>query len=66
MANQLVGKQNMEIIAGLLGDPKFEFYCLVDSAEGVDLLGEFFSTRGLRFERAGGIGRDGRSMRSSR
>ncbi|MGA9586445.1 MAG: amino acid deaminase [Terracidiphilus sp.] len=47
MANQLVGKQNMEIIAGLLGDPKFEFYCLVDSAEGVDLLGEFFSTRGL-------------------
>jgi D-serine dehydratase len=48
MANQLVGRQNMEMIAGLLGDPKFEFYCLVDSAAGVDLLGEFFAARGLR------------------
>jgi D-serine dehydratase len=48
MANQLVGKQNMEMIAALLADPKFEFYCLVDSAAGVDLLGEFFSARGLR------------------
>ncbi len=48
MANQLVGRQNMEVIAGLLSDPKFEFYCLVDSAAGVDLLGEFFAARGLR------------------
>ena len=48
MANQLVGKQNMETIAALLTDPEFEFYCLVDSAAGVDLLGEFFSARGLR------------------
>ena len=48
MANQLVGKQNMQMIAGLLGDPGFEFYCLVDSAAGVDLLGEFFAARGLR------------------
>ena len=48
MANQLVGKQNLETIAALLTDPEFDFYCLVDSAAGVDLLGEFFSARGLR------------------
>ena len=48
MANQLVGKQNMQIIANLLDDTDFEFYCLVDSAAGVDMLGEFFSARGLR------------------
>ena len=48
MANELVGKQNMETIAALLTDPEFDFYCLVDSAAGVDLLGEFFSARGLR------------------
>ena len=48
MANQLVGKRNIEIIADILGDSAFEFYCLVDSAAGVDLLGAFFSERGLR------------------
>ena len=32
MANQLVGRQNMAIVASLLRDPEFEFYCLVDSA----------------------------------
>ena len=43
MANQLVGKQNMAIIERLLQDPQFTYYCLVDSAEQVDQLGEFFS-----------------------
>ena len=66
MANQLVGKQNMEMIAALLADPKFEFYCLIDSAAGVDLLGEFFSARGLRLERPARTGRNGRTMRSPR
>ena len=33
MANQLIGKANMSLIARLLRDPDFEFYCLVDSAE---------------------------------
>ncbi|KWE66663.1 amino acid deaminase [Burkholderia ubonensis] len=42
LANQLVGRQNMTIIAGLLSDPDFEFFCLVDSADGVDQLGQFF------------------------
>ncbi|MGK8203908.1 amino acid deaminase [Burkholderia cenocepacia] len=42
LANQLVGRQNMTIIAGLLSDPDFEFYCLVDSADSIDQLGRFF------------------------
>lgn len=46
MANQLVGKENMAIIARLLEDPAFEFYCLVDSAENVEQLGAYFSQRG--------------------
>lgn len=48
MANELVGRQNLQIIADLLNDPEFEFYCLVDSAAGVDLLGAFFAKRRLR------------------
>ena len=42
MANQLIGKHNMEIISDLLTDHSFEFCCLVDSADGVDQLGAFF------------------------
>jgi D-serine dehydratase len=48
MANQLVGKENMAIIARLLEDPAFEYYCLVDSAALVDQLGTYFSHRGQR------------------
>ena len=48
MANQLVGKQNMAMIANLLRDPAFEFYCLVDSAEQIRQLGTYFSQLGLR------------------
>ena len=47
MANQLVGRQNMGIVADLVSHPEFEFYCLVDSVEGVDQLGAFFSQREL-------------------
>jgi len=43
LANQLVGKRNMGMIAELLTDPSFDFFCLVDSADGVDQLGAFFS-----------------------
>jgi D-serine dehydratase len=43
LANQLVGKRNMGMIAELLTDPNFEFHCLVDSADNVDQLGQFFS-----------------------
>jgi D-serine dehydratase len=45
MANQLVGKQNMQIVSRLLEDPSFEFFCLIDSAELVDQLGRFFSEK---------------------
>src|ERR1700709_1308548 len=48
MANQLIGKENMAIIARLLEDPSFEYYCLVDSAAQVDLLGLFYQERGQR------------------
>ncbi|MCT9118025.1 amino acid deaminase [Cupriavidus gilardii] len=50
MANQLVGRRNMEIVADLLRDPAFEFFCLVDSAELVDRLGGFFRGRGQRLQ----------------
>src|SRR5580658_1543939 len=46
MANQLVGRQNMAVIARLLSDPDFEFYCLVDSAAQIDQLGAFYSALG--------------------
>jgi len=48
MANQLVGKENMSIIARLLEDPGFEYYCLVDSSAQIELLGAFFRKRGQR------------------
>jgi len=41
MANQLVGKQNMRLICGLLLKGDFEFYCLVDSVENVKQLAQF-------------------------
>ncbi|HEX4426448.1 MAG TPA: amino acid deaminase [Terriglobales bacterium] len=59
MANQLVGKQNMAIIAHLLEDPNFEYFCLVDSAGQVELLGDFFHTRGQRLNVLIELGVDG-------
>jgi D-serine dehydratase len=50
MANQLVGRHNMAIIAELLGDPDFEFFCLVDSVDGVQQLGEFFRKVGRKLQ----------------
>jgi D-serine dehydratase len=47
MANQLVGRRNMEIVADLLRDPAFEFFSLVDSAELADPLGAFFRARAM-------------------
>ena len=59
MANQLIGKQNMAIVAGLLRDPEFEFYCLIDSAEQVDQLGSYFSHCGARLNVLLEVGVDG-------
>ncbi|WP_369788957.1 amino acid deaminase [Rouxiella sp. WC2420] len=48
MANQLVGKGNMAIIANLMRQAAdFEFVCIVDSAANVDALGEYFAEAGL-------------------
>lgn len=46
MANQLVGRQNMAIIADLLSNPTFEFFCVVDSADNVNQLGAYFKQAG--------------------
>ncbi len=59
MANQLIGKQNMEIVSRLLRDQKFEFYCLVDSAQQADQLGQVFSSRRQRLNVLIELGVDG-------
>ena len=59
MANQLVGKQNMEIVSRLLRDQNFEFYCLVDSAQEAAQLGEFFSAHHQRLNILIEVGVDG-------
>ncbi|MFT4178169.1 MAG: amino acid deaminase [Thermomonas sp.] len=48
MANQLVGRANMALIAELLRDPAFAFCCLVDSATNADALGAYFAERSQR------------------
>ncbi|MCX2900825.1 amino acid deaminase [Pseudomonas mandelii] len=48
MANQLVGTPNMALIADLLADPDFDFYCMVDHPDNVADLGAYFASRGLR------------------
>ncbi|WP_434701798.1 amino acid deaminase [Pseudomonas sp. D1-36] len=48
MANQLVGKPNMALIADLLADPAFEFHCMVDHPDNVAQLGAYFASRGVR------------------
>ena len=59
MANQLVGKQNMAIIAALLDDPDFDFYCLVDSPDQIDQLASYFRTAGKRLQVLIELGPDG-------
>ncbi|SKC68051.1 amino acid deaminase [Pseudoxanthomonas indica] len=49
MANQLVGRRNLDLIADLQArDEDFWFACLVDSASNVDALGRQFAARGQR------------------
>jgi D-serine dehydratase len=59
MANQLVGKQNMAIISKLLEDKEFEFFCLVDSAQQIEQLGKFYSTKNQRLQVLIELGVDG-------
>jgi D-serine dehydratase len=46
MANQLVGKANMALIAQLLEDRGFTFYCLVDDPANAAQLGRYFAEQG--------------------
>jgi D-serine dehydratase len=48
MANQLVGKADMAVVAELLRDAGTEFFCLVDSADNVAALGHYFRAQALR------------------
>jgi len=49
MANQLVGRRNMDLIADLQArDHDFWFACIVDSARNVQALGRQFAERGQR------------------
>jgi len=51
MANQLIGKGNMAIIARLQkSDPDFYFCCIVDSAANADALGQYFSNCGQKLK----------------
>ena len=48
MANQLVERQGIRyVLDELARDPAFDFYCLVDSVEGAQLLAEAARDRGL-------------------
>jgi D-serine dehydratase len=46
MANQLVGRANMALVAQLLRDPAFEFCCLVDDPANIAQLGRYFAEQG--------------------
>jgi D-serine dehydratase len=59
MANQLVGRQNMAVIAHLLADEAFDYYCLVDSPDQVEQLGAFFRSAGRRLQVLMEVGVDG-------
>ncbi|SHF03998.1 amino acid deaminase [Vibrio gazogenes] len=47
MANQLVGKANMSIIADILDNNSIQFYCVVDSVKNVLALDKFFTEQSL-------------------
>lgn len=59
MANQLIGRQNMAEVARLLDDPEFEYSCLIDSVQQVDMLGNFFQQGGKRLNVLLELGADG-------
>jgi len=60
MANQLVGRQAIhQVLSALEADPGFDFYCLVDTIDGVDLLAAearaFGGSRPLKVFLEGGV-----------
>ena len=59
MMNQPIGQQNMSIVAGLLDDPAFDYYCLVDSADQIDQVAAYFRNAGKRLQVLIELGPDG-------
>jgi D-serine dehydratase len=59
MANQLIGRRNMAIIAELLADPSFEFFCLVDAPDQVEQLAAYFGDAGRPIQVLIELGADG-------
>lgn len=61
IANLLVGRRNLEIVADMLaaGAGRFELVCLVDSADAVATLGRFFRARKQRIDVLLELGPDG-------
>lgn len=59
MANQLLGRKNIELVADMLENPEFEFFCLVDSAELVEHLGQNLAKAGRRLNVLLELGVDG-------
>ena len=45
LANQLIGRANMEVVEPLVSDPECELFCFVDSLENAQQLNEFFASR---------------------
>ena len=50
MANQLVGRANIAMIADLIASSDVEFFCLVDSPDSVAALGHVFAERDSRVQ----------------
>lgn len=48
LANQLLGRANMAIIARLMRDPEFQIFVLLDSPANAARLGEFFASQNLQ------------------
>ncbi|OEF27548.1 amino acid deaminase [Vibrio rumoiensis] len=48
MANQLVGKANMAIIANLITEKQINYFCCVDSIANAQQLNTFFETRNMK------------------
>jgi D-serine deaminase-like pyridoxal phosphate-dependent protein len=59
LANELVGRQNVRIVAALLEDPDFDFFCLVDSVDIVEHLLKTLPANGRKLNVLVELGVDG-------
>lgn len=59
MANELVGRENVKIVATLLEDPSFDFFCLVDSVDLVKHLARMLPSNAKKLNVLVELGVDG-------